>query len=150
MLASELKDLFSRDLDRLMHELESYESEDVIWEKVGKISNSAGNLFMHLCGNLQHFIGAVLAKTGYERKRDFEFNGKVSMEELKLEIEKTKQTLQAYFETAEDSTFSEEYPLQPFGHAMTISYFLIHLQGHLNYHMGQINYHRRILSKTSK
>lgn len=149
MLATTLKSLYTRDLDRLMSELNSYPNEELIWKKVDGINNSAGNLFLHLCGNLQHFVGAVLADTGYVRQRDFEFSGTVSFEELKTQIEKTTQILEVYFDDVQDSVFSEEYPLQPFGFPMTISYFLIHLQGHLNYHLGQINYHRRILSKTS-
>lgn len=146
MIASELKKLFERDLDRLMSELEAYPNENSLWVKVEGINNSAGNLFMHLCGNLQHFIGAILSKNGYERQRDFEFNGKVSRTLLKEEIGNTKRVIETYFEKADSQALDTEYPIQPFGHPMTTSYFLIHLQGHLNYHLGQINYHRRILS----
>ncbi len=149
MLASEFKKLYGRDLDRLMTELEAYPNEESLWIKVDGINNTAGNLFMHLCGNLQHFIGAILIQSGYERKRDFEFNGKVSLTELKSEIEKTQQTLDDFFSNSADDRYQDEYPLQPFGYAMTTRYFLIHLHSHLNYHLGQINYHRRILSKSS-
>ena len=148
MQASELKTLFSRDLDRLMTELEAYPNEDSLWVKADGINNSAGNLFLHLCGNLQHFIGAILNDTGYVRQRDFEFDGRVMLDELKDDIDKTKHVLEVYFDLVNDSVLQTEYPLQPFGYPMSINYFLIHLQGHLNYHLGQINYHRRILSKT--
>ncbi len=149
MLATELNKLYTRDLDRLMIELESYADEESLWIKVDGINNSAGNLFMHLCGNLQHFIGAILAKTGYERQRDFEFNGKLSLAQITAEIVQTKQVLIDYFSNSEDADFQEEYPLQPFGYAMSVAYFMMHLHSHLSYHMGQINYHRRILSKSS-
>lgn len=149
MVASDFKKLFSRDIDRLMTELEAYPAEEDLWIKVDGINNNAGNLFMHLCGNLQHFVGALLANTGYERQRDFEFNGKLSLSELKDELSKTKTVLNDYFDQGDSIDFDEEYPIQPFGYPMTINYFLIHLNGHLNYHLGQINYHRRILSKTS-
>ncbi|MEP1032948.1 DinB family protein [Ekhidna sp.] len=148
MQASDFKSLFIRDLDRLMDELETYTSEESLWIKVDGINNSAGNLFMHLCGNLQHFIGAVLANSGYERKRDFEFNGRVTIDELKTDIQETKRVLEDYFQNESNTAYDKEYPLQPFGYTMTINYFLMHLLGHLNYHLGQINYHRRILSKT--
>ena len=149
MQASEFHKLYVRDLDRLMSELDAYQDEESLWIKVDGINNSAGNLFMHLCGNLKHFIGAVLAKTGYERRRDFEFNGKVSLAELKVEIEQTKQILEEFFLSDKDVAYQEEYPLQPFGYEMTTAYFLMHLHSHLNYHLGQINYHRRILSNSS-
>ncbi|WP_420316222.1 DinB family protein [Ekhidna sp.] len=145
MTATEFQKLFIRDLDKLNDELKAYTNEDALWIKADGINNSAGNLFMHLCGNLQHFIGAILANSGYERKRDFEFNGKMAVEEIFDEIATTKNVLSNYFENASQSDLAKEYPLQPFGYEMTVSYFLNHLLGHLNYHLGQINYHRRIL-----
>lgn len=145
MQAKDFEKLYVRDLDKLLSELEAYPNEDSLWVKVDGINNSAGNLFMHLCGNLQHFIGAILADTGYERQRDFEFNGTATLDELKLQIGKTKQVLVDYFSRADAEDFQSEYPIQPFGHSMTVGYFLLHLHGHLNYHLGQINYHRRIL-----
>lgn len=150
MQASDFKKLYNRDLDRLMTELEAYPDEESLWIKVDGINNTAGNLFMHLCGNLQHFVGAILAKTGYERQRDFEFNGKASFDEIKADIGKTKEVIDQTFSTITEESFDEEYPLQPFGYAMTVSYFLTHLHSHLNYHLGQINYHRRILSKSAQ
>lgn len=149
MLATDFKNLYNRDLDRLMAELDAYPDEELLWRKVDGINNSAGNLFMHLCGNLQHFIGAVLANSGYERKRDFEFNGKVKMNDLRSDIERTKQVLNEFFESESNADYLEDYPLQPFGYTMTTRFFMIHLHSHLNYHLGQINYHRRILSETS-
>ncbi len=146
-MIEDLKSLYQRDLDRLSKELEAYPNEESLWIKVDGINNTAGNLFMHLCGNLQHFIGAILNKSEYVRDRDFEFNGKLSFDEIGKEIETTKSAVTAYFEKAEYSSFNQPYPIEVFGYTMTINSFIIHLQGHLNYHLGQINYHRRILSK---
>ncbi len=144
-LPSELNALFERDLDKLSTELHSYEDEDDIWSVQGEIKNSAGNLFLHLCGNLKHFIGATLNKTDYVRDRDFEFEGKVSKDELIENIRETKEMLAAYFERVSVDDMSDPYPLQPFGYPMTKSQFILHLYGHFNYHMGQINYHRRLV-----
>ncbi len=144
-LPSELNALFERDLEKLSEELNSYENEDDIWTVNGEIKNSAGNLFLHLCGNLKHFIGATLNKTGYERDRDFEFSGKVSRNDLVENIMETKEMLASYFERVSVDDMSDPYPLQPFGYPMTKSQFILHLYGHFNYHMGQINYHRRLL-----
>lgn len=144
-LPSELKTLFERDLEKLSDELTSYENEDDIWAVKGDIKNSAGNLFLHLCGNLKHFIGATLDTTVYVRDREFEFAGKTTKEELIANIKETKDMLSTYFERVSVDDMSDPYPLQPFGYPMTKSQFIIHLYGHLSYHMGQINYHRRLV-----
>jgi uncharacterized damage-inducible protein DinB len=44
-----------------------------------------------------------------------------------------------------EEDLKKEYPLVVFERAMTTDYFLIHLVAHLDYHLGQINYHRRLL-----
>ncbi|MEP5613303.1 MAG: DinB family protein [Cyclobacteriaceae bacterium] len=144
-LPSELAALFERDLEKLSEELNAYKKEDLIWAVKGEIKNSAGTLFLHLCGNLKHFIGATLDNTEYVRDREFEFAGKATKEELGTNILETKEMLASYFERVSIEDMSDPYPLQPFGYPMTKSQFIIHLYGHLSYHMGQINYHRRLL-----
>ena len=146
-ISAEFAKLYSKDLKRLREELMAYEQEEDLWVLSGEIKNTAGNLIMHLCGNLQYFIGTVLANSGYERDRAFEFSGKMDKETLLGEIENTESTLQSYFSQLSDKALEEDYPLEVFGFKMTTFYFITHLQGHLNYHLGQINYHRRILAK---
>ena len=141
----DLQKLYERDLDRLLNELNSYHEAEMLWEKRGEISNSAGNLIMHLCCNLQHFVGAVLCQNGYERDRENEFSGRMDKSELEEEIKKTKETLFNYFESATEEDLSYPYPQQPFGYPMSKFQFLLHLYGHLNYHLGQVNYHRRLV-----
>lgn len=138
-------ELFKRDLKKVKIEIESYQNDDIIWIIEGEINNSAGNLALHICGNLKHFIGAQLANTGYERKRDFEFEGQVSREELISEVDTTIQVMEKAFEMITVDTLNSNYPLEPFGYKMSNFYFLNHLLGHLNYHLGQINYHRRLI-----
>ncbi|MEP1095469.1 MAG: DinB family protein [Cyclobacteriaceae bacterium] len=144
-LPSELAALFERDIEKLSDELNGYKNEDDIWVTKGEIKNSAGTLFLHLCGNLKHFIGATLDNTGYVRDREFEFAGKVTKEELANGIQETKEMLANYFDRVSIDDMSDPYPLQPFGYPMTKSQFIIHLYGHLSYHMGQVNYHRRLI-----
>jgi len=139
--------LFSRDLKKLKEEILSYRNEEDLWVLDGDIKNTAGNLAMHLCGNLQHFIGAVLAKSGYVRDRDFEFSGRKSKSAIIDEIDTTIKVLGTYFEKVDPKEFEQEYPLEVLGYKITTFYFIIHLSGHLNYHLGQINYHRRIVIK---
>jgi|TARA_R110000796_G_scaffold71409_5_gene162224 uncharacterized damage-inducible protein DinB len=147
--AQSISELINRDLDRLSIEVETYSKEENLWITEGEITNTAGNLVLHLCGNLQHFIGAVLGKTGYERNRDFEFAGKnVSRAELLGSIQETKTAVTETLQRLPESVLNYPYPQRLFNNKeMSTLFFLIHLQGHLNYHLGQINYHRRILDK---
>src|SRR5258708_13533143 len=66
--------IMARDLRALRRELEAYADERDIWRIQPGISNSAGNLALHLTGNLQYFIGTVLGSSSYVRDRDAEFN----------------------------------------------------------------------------
>ena len=145
--SKEFEQLFARDLRKLKEEIESYPDETSLWIKSGDIKNSAGNLALHLCGNLQHFIGAVLSGTDYVRNRPFEFEGSVERKQLLDEIDKTLDTVSSFFQEASQETYEKKYPIEVFGNEMSTFYFIVHLQGHLNYHLGQVNYHRRILLK---
>lgn len=140
-----LQQLYAKSLDMLSHEIEAYWDEDNLWLKEGQVNNSAGTLCLHLCGNLQHFIGATLGNTGYVRNRTAEFEMQMTREELLLEIQLTKSVVETTLANLSVETTQKFYPLEVFGFPMTVSYFLIHLHGHLNYHLGQITYHRRLL-----
>ena len=112
----------------------------------GDIKNPAGNLALHLCGNLQHYIGAVLGNTGYVRERPMEFSLKnISAKDLALEIIKIKEAIKRTFTKLDPALLDEEYPEKVFDYPMTTQYFLIHLTAHLGYHLGQVNYHRRLI-----
>ena len=141
-----LTQLFIRDLEKLQTEISSYKNEMNLWKISGEIKNSAGNLCLHICGNLQHFFGAVLGNTGYSRNRDAEFSRKnVPLKELVEEIELTTTIVEKTLKELKEEQLKEPFPINVFGYEMTTEYFLIHLVTHLNYHLGQINYHRRLL-----
>jgi hypothetical protein len=138
--------LFERDIDRLHREIESYEDEKNLWTTANQITNSAGNLTLHLVGNLKYFIGKEIGGYDYQRNRAFEFAGTdIPRTELLKEIVSCKNQVIVSLEGMSDSLLSKNYPLEVFGHQMTYYFFLLHLYGHLNYHLGQINYHRRLL-----
>jgi hypothetical protein len=138
--------LFERDLKKLISELEAYKDEENIWKVSENISNSTGTLVLHLVGNLKHFIGAVMGNTGYIRNREAEFSLKnVPKANLVEQILETIQIINVTVSKFEEDNFSSNYPLEVFGKPMTYEYFMMHLQGHLNYHLGQVNYHRRLL-----
>jgi len=148
-----LTQLYLRDLEKLKTEITSYKDENKMWEisgdtrlNGGQVKNSAGNLCLHICGNLQHFIGAVLGNSSYERKRDEEFSRKnVPVKELILEIELTTKVVEKTLNELKDEELTKTFPINVFGYEMTTEYFLVHLVSHLNYHLGQINYHRRLI-----
>lgn len=137
--------LFSRDLDALRGEIDLYSDEEQMWVIDKMVNNSAGTLSLHLCGNLQHFIGSILGNTGYVRDREGEFTKKISKAELLEEIQKTKSVITNSLNTLPNYRLKDIYPIEVFGHEMTIEYFLTHLHGHLTYHLGQISYHRRLV-----
>jgi len=135
-----------RDLNVLEKEISLYPSTESIWLIKGEIKNPAGNLVLHLCGNLQHYIGAVLGKTGYVRDRPNEFSLKdLSAKDLVAEISKTKEAIKGTFPKIDPASLGKEYPEKVFADAMTTEYFLLHLCAHLGYHLGQVNYHRRLV-----
>jgi uncharacterized damage-inducible protein DinB len=147
MITQTLITIFDRDLSKLKDEIEQYSNEDDLWKTSGDITNSAGNLTLHLIGNLKHFIGAVLGDSGFVRDRDAEFSGGgVSRYVLITEIDATFSAVTSTLERLTDEDFAKTYPIEVFGEPMTTEYFLIHLTTHLNYHLGQINYHRRLLA----
>lgn len=129
-----------------MLEINSYQNESNLWIINKDIKNSGGNLCLHICGNLKTYIGAELGKTGYIRNREMEFSEKnIPKEKL---IENIKETIIAVTETLEKlnlEDYDKIYPQNVLGYEMTTGFFLIHLFGHLGYHLGQINYHRRLL-----
>lgn len=146
MLISILQSLFERDLLKLQSEIELYQDEKKLWYIKKNISNSAGNLCLHLIGNLNAFIGAELGKTGYVRNRELEFSLKdVPRRELVERIEAVRQVVKHSLSKITTNQLEAEYPLIVFKDRLSTGMFLTHLATHLNYHLGQINYHRRLL-----
>ena len=146
MLTETLIRIFKRDLNKLKTEVNAYENEAHLWLVPEGISNSAGNLSLHIVGNLNHFIGATLGNTGYIRQRDKEFSLKdVPRFEMINQIDDTIVMIEAVISKLTANELEEEYRRNPFEDYMTTEYFLVHLATHLAYHLGQINYHRRLL-----
>ncbi len=142
--------MYQRDLNKLKNELNAYIHESNIWEVRDGISNSAGNLALHLIGNLKHFIGATLGNSGYVRDRDKEFSLKnVPLQDLIRAIDETssviEQTLSRLSEEDLNMPFPIKVPVQQ--NDDSTRFMVMHLTAHLNYHLGQINYHRRLIDK---
>ena len=149
MITTTIAGIFERELNKLAEEIKLYPNEASIWKVTDGVKNSGGNLCLHICGNLQHFIGNVLGNTGYVRNRDKEFADKnVLVADLLKEIEATKKAVVKTLENIPDEDLDKEYTAFP-AHLLgkeniTKFYFLAHLIAHMDYHIGQINYHRRL------
>ena len=147
MMIAILPGLFERELNKLKEEINLYNEEKDLWQLKGEISNCAGNLCLHLVGNLNHFIGSVLSNTGYIRKRDDEFTLKdIPRVELVNSINLVIQTINTTFSRLKEDDMKEIFPLEKHGEKVTTAYLLLHLLTHLNYHVGQVNYHRRMIN----
>jgi len=146
MLTLTLKTIFRRELEKLKREIELYKDETRLWIIDKGIANSAGNLCLHLIGNLNTYIGKELGGTGYIRNRDLEFSQKnIPRDELQKRIDETIRVVEKALNRITDQQLEEEYPTPVFDHKMSTEFFLVHLIAHLTYHLGQINYHRRLL-----
>lgn len=146
MVIQTVSDLFIRDLNKLKEELNLYPTEQQIWEVSSGISNSAGNLSLHLVGNLKYFIGSILGNSGYVRERDLEFSLKnIPRNQLLESIDETISIVEKTLNELDDSILSKDYPVEKRGEIVSIDHMLLHLYGHLTYHLGQTNYHRRMI-----
>jgi len=146
MLIETLITLFKRDLNQLVVEIESYKDEKKLWLVHKEVSNSAGNLCLHLIGNLNTFIGAEFGNTGYLRQRELEFSLKdVPRIELIRQVKDVLVVVENALSQLSPDDLQKEYSRRVFEDTMTTEFFLVHLTTHLAYHLGQINYHRRLL-----
>lgn len=146
MIKDALIEIFERDLLKLKEEISLYTDEKKLWIIEKNISNSAGNLTLHLIGNLNHFIGATLGNTGYVRKRDKEFSDKnISRNELLKSINNTILIVTNTINNLTLADFENDFPIEKHGKIVKTDFMLLHLLSHFEYHLGQINYHRRLL-----
>lgn len=147
MTAAELAALFRRDLTRLGQQVRAFSEESLLWETLQGVENSAGNLTLHLEGNLREFVGRQLGAIAYTRVRPREFSDRdVPRDELVHRVDDLALRIPAVIEGLTAEALDGAYPENVLGVPMTTRQFLIHLYGHLNYHLGQIDYLRRILS----
>lgn len=146
MLLETLIALFERDLSQLKTEISSYQSEEALWSVDKDVANSGGNLALHLVGNLKTFVGKELGGTRYVRDRDFEFAGKgLTKSQLVSQIDETIEVVVATLKKLSEEDLKKDFPLVVLGKKTSTEYMLVHLATHLSYHLGQVNYHRRLL-----
>ena len=147
-MVNDLARLFARDLNKEAKQIQSFEEEPQLWMVLPGIANTAGNLVLHLEGNLREYVGRQLGGIEYTRNRPSEFeNVPVPASDLLQRIEHLAAIVPKVIQSLQEPQLSAMYPENVLGSEMTTHFFLIHLHGHLNYHLGQIDYLRRILTK---
>jgi hypothetical protein len=145
-LKEALKELFNRDLATLRKEIELYRDEAKLWRLDNSIQNSGGTLCLHVIGNLKTFVGNGLAQTTYVRNREFEFSGTpVPRTKLYQELDETIAIVNKGFDALTEAQLDDDFPIRIWKEEKKTLFTLMHLHGHLTYHLGQLNYHRRIL-----
>ena len=137
--------LYERDIRKLIDEVNLFNNEEDLWRTQGSVKNSSGNLVLHITGGLNHFVGATLAQTGYVRNRDQEFSSKgVKRKELIDGLEGLIPLINETLTKLTPMQMEAEYPIFFDRPGITTSQVLLQLLLHLNYHLGQVNYLRRI------
>lgn len=145
-MIDDFRKVFERDIRKLRSEISSYNNDDRIWHTEKNIANSAGNLCLHLVGNLKTYIGNELGGIGFIRDRESEFTQKgISKLQLLDMIDSTLITVSKTFDNLPENRLQDEFPVLVFKEKTSVAFMLIHLAAHLDYHLGQINYHRRLL-----
>lgn len=141
-----IRHVLARDLRAVAREVDAYPDDEALWRTAPGITNSAGTLTLHLAGNLEHFIGGVLGRTGYVRDREAEFGTRdLTRAEVRGRIEAAAKSVDATLAQLAPEQWEAEYPVPIGGRKVGTAAFLVHLATHLAYHLGQIDYHRRML-----
>ncbi len=145
MVASELAALFARDIARLIQELNAFPDTAAVWQTAPGVTNAAGTLALHLEGNLREYIGRQLGEIPFTRDRPLEFSARgVERDALIARLEAVEAQIPPVIAALSATQFDAIYPENVLGKPMTTRQFLIHLEAHLNYHLGQIDYLRRV------
>ncbi len=149
MIHQHIAEIIQRDLSKVKEELLLYPDSESVWKVVPGITNSGGNLCLHLAGNLRHFIGAVIGNTGYIRERDLEFSSKgYDAAYITDLLDKAAAEVAETFKNLDPEILTKSFPKDVGGIQRDTHYVLLHLMAHLSYHLGQINYHRRIITSS--
>lgn len=149
-LIEDLRRILLRDIDTLRREIELYPDDDSVWREAPGLPNSGGTLVLHLAGNLRHYFGAVVGKSGYVRDRPAEFSTRgLSRQELVQIIAAAHAEVGEALDHMDPALLDETSPEPNWGQSIPTHLFFLHLAVHLTYHLGQIDYHRRAVTGDS-
>lgn len=145
-IGTQFSALFARDLSRLARQLDAFDDRH-LWQVLPGVTNAAGNLMLHLNGNLREYIGRQLGLVAFTRDRAREFGATdVPRAELVASLAELQTLIPGVLQQFTDDGWDEMFPENVLGTPVSNRQFVIHLYGHLNYHLGQIDYLRRALS----
>jgi uncharacterized damage-inducible protein DinB len=147
----DVRRILIRELEAMAREVELFPDDDVLWRTVPGVTNSAGNLALHACGNLKHFVGAVLGGTGYVRDRPAEFAARSGRrEDVARQVRETADVVSKALARVPPSALAAPYPEPHDGVQLPSGRFLLHLCVHLAFHLGQAGYLRRVLTADTR
>ena len=148
---TDLAKSFARDLDTLSREIALYPDDGSLWAERPGLPNTGGNLALHLVGNVRHFIGLTLGGSRYVRDRDHEFAARDgSRADLDALIAAAKIEVASALANLPEARLAEPFPVPVGGVTLPTHMFLLHLATHFTFHLGQIDYHRRIVTGNSQ
>ena len=146
-LLETLRTMLQRELASVRKSIEAYPDEKSIWAERPGLPNSGGTLALHLAGNLQHYYGALLGETGYVRQRDLEFSRRgVPRKELLAGLDAARLAIDAGMKAVTPERLTDPYPEQLGGHTLTVGEVIFDMESHLAFHLGQLDYHRRVVT----
>ncbi len=146
-IGTELALIYRRDLSRLLQQVEAFPDDATLWKTLPGVTNCAGNLVLHLEGNLREFVGRQLGGQDYQRQRPLEFSTTgLTKANLTERIHRLRETIPHAIEGISDARMAASYPEDFLGVPLSALQMLIHLNGHLGFHLGQIDYLRRIVT----
>lgn len=124
-------------------------STEQLWRKPFPYGNSVGHLLLHLTGNLNHYIGARIAGTGYVRNRPLEFTdaSKPSKEQVLANFDRAIDMVAATIrkESADDLLAPYSDPTEP--RSNTRFAVFLRMAAHAYHHVGQIIYLSKELTR---
>jgi uncharacterized damage-inducible protein DinB len=140
-----------RDLRDVAHEIEAYPDDELLWKSIDGTTNPGGNLALHLAGNMRHYVGAVLGGSSYVRDRSSEFADRgLSRAEVLGRINDALTEVDAALSELDDGDLQKPFPENLGDFQLFTGQFLTHLLAHMGYHLGQLDYHRRIVTGENK
>ena len=125
-------------------------SNEQFWHKPYPYGNSVGHLVLHLTGNLNYYIGARVAETGYVRDRDREFTDKnpPPKEEALRVFDRTIAMVVAAVRMQRADDWGKAYTAEREPEAAGRFQIFVRFAGHAYHHVGQIVYLTRELART--
>jgi hypothetical protein len=131
-----------QDFARRVRTLAEGLSEEQFWRKPYPYGNSFGNLVLHLTGNLNYYIGAQIANTGYVRERELEFAG--NQTRLKGEVlrylDEAVRTVVESIRAQTQESWEDDYTAVGVDDVTNRIGIFLRCATHFHHHIGQMTY----------